>query len=477
MNLKNKQVVALALALLVGSGVFFSAPRSVFASDLSFSLSYMGDANGTIINLDFFYLNPSDVFMIGVPYKINNQISCTYMFVSLSPFQANSIGHMLSYAYSGGTNFSRNMDYSGSFDRFYYNYFSFNIIDPQCDFLYETFYDAVPYHITCLQDMNVVSGIDTYAEYEEYFSGEVADAIYSLLNGHPNDNVESNSSFIYENAVDELGYIVNVHASNAVETETNGGKDWINRIKYSRRTSTDFDLKSDGADVQYFFVFNGVAKTKLGLGSKIDMSEYTSDARYAGNEHTYFSYTSDDWRSVYQDWMNANNLSSTDRVVDTDVEVWMRPILKENIFSPIKVGGWTVLTEDGGTYLIDSDETCNYNDDNSELKPGRDSNSSNGDSAKTDNTQKIGVDLDDSDAVDDALDNGNHVNTTDQIKDQFNDFDLGDLPTILDELGEAAQSFAEVLKVVFSWLPSWVVGSIIAAVFIWIFMLIKRAIF
>lgn len=469
MNKKIKQAVAIALALVMCAGVFLYNPQPVLATvsykpffDISEGLQFsqaVQKSDGMVkIRYVIDSFSDSNIKMFGIKQK-----DMTYYYaISLA-----------SATYTWQKEFFDNNELS-------------NIVTYDCSIVAHLTYDSHIYYYSQLMAASDITSdvldfkcLIPYVVISDDQSVDLAywcDAVFSgVWDEFTFDGVGVSSS--YENAVDDLGYIVDVHASNVIETETNGGKDWINRIKYSRKTSTDFDLKSDGADVQYFFVFNGSAKTKLGLGSKIDMSEYISDARYAGNEHMYFSYSSDDWRAVYQNWMSANNLSSTDRVVDTDVEIWMRPVYKENIFSSTKVGGWTVLTEDGGTYLIDSDETCNYDDDNSDLKPGRDSNTSNGDSNKTDNSQKIGVDLDDSDAVEDGLDNGNHVNTTDQIKDQFNDFDLGNLPTILEQLGEAAAAFAGLIGVVFSWMPSWVRASLIAAVCIWIFMLIKRAIF
>ncbi len=366
MNKNNKQVVALALAFFVGFSVFFSAPSSVFASDLSYSLSYWGNADGSsLINLDFIYSCSSDVFMIGVPYKINNQKSCTYMFVSLSPFQANSKGHFLSTTYSGGTNFSVNSDNWGSFDRFYYNFFAYYICS-QNDFSYKTFYDAVPYHITCLQDMNVGSGIDTLEEFKEYFSGEVADAIYSLLNGCPNENVESSSSSMYVNAVDELGYIQNITTATKNVNLMNANQHSIPVIKFSFSTTTSTGKKiyEEGMDVQYMLTARSFesesdySQKNVYKSAKSDLFFVSKNPNIYDEENSLnkgffnFSAASDTWQSMYSDLKDGMSLFAN---MVYDREFFIRPVYRESIFSPIKYGGWSRVVIDafGKTHVIE----------------------------------------------------------------------------------------------------------------------------
>lgn len=239
-----------------------------------------------------------------------------------------------------------------------------------------------------------------------------------------------------------LGHLVNIQNSNSSLTATNGYKDWSNTVSYDSITSSGYDIALNNGNVEYYFVLQGYYADAFGLGSKNKMIDYISSS-HSISEFS-FTYNSDDWRSMYNEWMSQNDLSSSQRVSSAVMSIWLRPT------NSTSYGDWVVIKEDGSTYLLSSSTPYSGSSEPNviESKPI-------GSSSSISNTQ-----------------NGHSVNTFDQI--ESGDIDFSGIREGLGGIIDLVGDIPSILSKLFTWLPSWVIAFLSTCIALWgIIALIK----
>lgn len=487
MNKKIKQVLVAALALVMCAGALLYDPLPAFAKTYSHSLTFKS-YKSELTYLDMVE-NESDVLPVSIVYKNGSNKVCTLAYFSLGPFGLNTSGHYLDYTASrdGEQIISSSMDCIGSLvaysSKIYYVYARYITPDSN-DF--DAFVNSSTCVVKSLESTNVGTYIDMAGEFETYFTGDVANAIYDALNGKKNDDVQWNdSTSVYENAVDELGYIQNITTATKNVNLMHANQHSIPVIKFSFSTTTSTGKKiyEEGMDVQYMLTARSFesesdySQKNVYKSAKSDLFFVSKNPNIYDEENSLnkgffnFSAASDTWQSMHSELKDGMSFFAN---MVYDREFFIRPIYKESIFAPIKYGGWSRVVIDalGKTHVIEG--TVEGGENNPDATPDSDGQLDDANN-QYDSDHKVGSGDNESDAESNSKD-ASDISVSDFV-DSFKDFDLSSLGNILNQLGEAASAFADLLGVVFGWMPTWVRGSLIAAVCIWIFMLIKRAIF
>lgn len=474
MNKKNKQAVAIALALVMCAGALLYDPHPVMAAEqypvlsngFVFSdISHNGGGyDGYIRNWYISNLESTDAVYALAYYDscdIHDATTHAPQYYYLFSNSAFSFDRTIELDSNGtaqkdeiATNhFSSVTDRTGTLKGYFCPFSVSKVGQKITD--YPIGYDAYKGDLSAYEVMNII------------------------LSGDLLDGLDFGNSSTYEDAVDELGYLQNVaFKSVRVASTTEPPIIYlpIDRFTFSNTTTKDVLMNDVDYDVEYFIVHRSYAsksdydKKNIYKKSWSDLY-YLSKQEHVFNESTvnsidngvlwyYFDSDSSSWVSKISEGLNRTY------AVYSSI-VFMRPIKRDG--NSLKCGGWTKIDFD----LNNSPHVTNghnpFDDNNPQGMPDEDGNFGDIDSEKD-----IDYDIGYGDNVDDAANDNSNI---DDIIDFVNDFDLSSLSNILSQLGEAASAFADLLGVVFGWMPTWVRGSLIAAVCIWIFMLIKRAIF
>ena len=471
MNKKIKQVlvIALALALLLGFGSFVSDPCEVMAAErfqpfsdikVDLQIDEVNQVSDDMLRSQRFVdsFSDSNIKLFGI--KQNGFIHVYAASLASTSFTYRNVqwykGEMTS-SESKNVSLSNKTSYESSC--YFYN--DFWAIPSSSDvFIMRCF---VPYVV--VPDDQVVN------------IGYWCDAVFNgVWDGFTCDFT---ADATYDDAVDNLGYLQNVaFKSVRVASTTEPPIIYlpIDRFTFSNTTTKDVLLSDADYDIEYFIIHRSYAsksdydKKNIYKKSWSDLY-YLSKQEHVFNDSTvnsidngvlwyYFDSDSTSWVSEISEGLNRTY------AVYSSV-VFMRPVKRDG--NTLKAGGWTKIDFD----LNNSPHVTNghnpFDNDNPQGMPDDDGNF-----GDVESERDIDYDIGYGDNVDDA---SNDKSNIDDIIDFVNDFDLSSLSDILVQLGEAARSFANLLGVVFGWMPTWVRGSLIAAVCIWIFMLIKRAIF
>ena len=471
MNKKIKQVIAIALALVMCAGALLHAPHPVMAAELypvlsnGFVFSDInyngGDWNGFIREFYVSNLESADaVYALAyydstVDYNATKKAQSYYLF-SKSKFSfdwtmnVNSNGS--SYKDESSTShYSAVLDNSAALKGYFYPFSCLQTATKITD--YPIGYDLSQGDLSAYEVMNKI------------LAGEDIDGIDGGVSSYERDT--------------SLGALQNIDYRK-IYTKKNGLADKLfYRFTWNRETSTGVDLSLDGYDVLYYWECYSIEKTFTG---KVKQSEslFTDKKLVKGTQDNYYTILQNAYEGqlydIYKKVYDTQPAITKDFDVITVLHV--APAYKESIFAPIKYGLWSHVTFDNaGTARTVQETIGDFNDGNG-LEAGFDIETENedGTSDTSHNKNTVGVGND----IDEAVNNSNHGNDTifdSDFVDSFKNFDLSSLSNILGQLGNAASAFADLLGVVFGWMPTWVRGSLIAAVCIWIFMLIKRAIF
>lgn len=148
---------------------------------------------------------------------------------------------------------------------------------------------------------------------------------------------------------DSLGYLKNVKCTALVindkvqdgnsPNEYAGDKKY--KLSYSYTTSSGFDLRSSGADVQFYVKIKGGYTTLTGKYHSLPTA--LSDSYKAGNGNNYFYIGGDSNVSLnvlFGQFRNEASLFA--KTIDSTIYVYMRPV------SNGKYGGWTRCKFDNG---------------------------------------------------------------------------------------------------------------------------------
>lgn len=472
MNKKIKQAVAIALALVMCAGALLHDPHPVMAAEqypvlsngFVFSdISHNGGGyDGYIRNWYISNLESTDAVYALAYYDSCDAHDATahapqyYYLFSSSAF---SFDRTIKVDPNGTTqkdeivtnHFSSVTDHTGTLKGCFYPFSVSKVGQKITD--YPIGYDAYKGNLSAYEVMNKI------------LAGEDIDGIDGGISSYERDTSLG--------ALQDIDY-------RKIYTKKNGLADKLfYRFTWNRKTSTDVDLSLDGYDVLYYWECYSIEKTFTGKIKQSD-SLFTDKKLVKGTQDNYYTILQNAYEGqlydIYKKVYDTQPAITKDFDVITVLHV--APAYKDSIFAPIKYGLWSHVTFDNAGTARTVQETVSDLKDGNGLEAGFDIETENedGTSDTTHNKNTVGVGND----VDEAVNNSDHGNDTifdSDFVDSFKDFDLSSLGNILNQLGDAASAFADLLGVVFGWMPTWVRGSLIAAVCTWIFMLIKRAIF
>lgn len=478
MNKKIKQVIAIALALVMCAGALLYAPHPVMAAELypvlsnGFVFSDIdhngGDWNGFIREFYVSNLESTDAVYALAYYDSSLDFNATkkpqgYYLFSKSKFSFDWTVNLNSNGSShkdesSTSHYSAVLDNTATLKGYFYPFSCLQTATKITD--YPIGYDLSKGDLSAYEVMNII------------------------LSGDTLDGIDFGGSSTYQDAVDELGYIQNITTATKNVNLAHANQHSIPVIKFSFSTTTSTGKKiyEEGMDVQYMLTARSFesesdySQKNVYKSAKSDLffvSENPNiyDEKNSLNKGFFnFSAASDTWQSMYSDLKYGMSFFAN---IVYDREFFIRPVYRESIFSPIKYGGWSRVVIDafGKTHVIEG--TIQGGENNPDATPDSDGKLDESNN-QYDSDHKIGSGNNESDAESNSKDASDIFGS--DFVDSFKDFDLSSLSNILGQLGEAASAFADLIGVVFGWMPTWVRGSLIAAVSIWILMLIKRAI-
>lgn len=278
----------------------------------------------------------------------------------------------------------------------------------------------------------------------------------------------SDSKAVYST---DLGHLQNITCStlvtdsNAVGDKTNntanrysGNKTW--KYTYSYATSTGFDLRQDGADVQYCVKIKGGYTTMT--GSYNSLPTVVSDYCYVGNECNYF-------------YIGANGLSLNDlyakfrtdasmwaKTIDDTVYVYMRPVYCNG--SKWTYGEWAKFYFKDGSFVNDgvveigttSTGGISSEDDGVE------------DDFQTSGTDTPQVSIGEGTDLDDAESNVKPSGSSAAIGDDV----FQNIQSLVSQIGQIPAIIAKI----FSFLPSWCLALVAVGFSMVVFLIIYKLI-
>lgn len=269
----------------------------------------------------------------------------------------------------------------------------------------------------------------------------------------------------------DLGHLQNIICStlvtdsNAVGDKTNntanrysGNKTW--KYTYSYATSTGFDLRQDGADVQYCVKIKGGYTTMT--GSYNSLPTVVSDYCYVGNECNYF-------------YIGANGLSLNDlyaefrtdasmwaKTIDDTVYVYMRPVYCNG--SKWTYGEWAKFYFKDGSFV---------NDGVVEIGTTSTGGISSEDDGVEDDFQTSGTDIPqvsigEGTDLDDAESNVKPSGSSASIGDDV----FQNIQSLVSQIGQIPAIIAKI----FSFLPSWCLALVAVGFSMVVFLIIYKLI-
>lgn len=299
-------------------------------------------------------------------------------------------------------------------------------------------------------------------------------SVYNVLTTGKDSNYEKyvpeydNGSASYNS---ELGHLQNIACStlvtdsNSVGDKTNntanrysGNKTW--KYTYSYATSTGFDLRQDGADVQYCVKIKGGYTTMT--GSYNSLPTVVSDYCYVGNECNYF-------------YIGANGLSLNDlyaefrtdasmwaKTIDDTVYVYMRPVYCNG--SKWTYGEWAKFYFKDGSFVNDgvveigttSTGGISSEDDGVE------------DDFQTSGTDTPQVSIGEGTDLDDAESNVKPSGSSASIGDDV----FQNIQSLVSQIGQIPAIIAKI----FSFLPSWCLALVAVGFSMVVFLIIYKLI-
>lgn len=249
------------------------------------------------------------------------------------------------------------------------------------------------------------------------------------------------------------------------------------RFSWSGRTSTGVDLSKDEYDIIYYWECYSIEKTFSG---KIKQSDSLfSDKRLVKNtQENYFTILQNAYEGqfydIYKSVYDTQPFLTKDFQVITKLHI--APVFRSGDVN--QIGLWTHVTFDNaGTTETVQDTVGDLADgDGLEAPFDVETDFPDGTSDILHNKNTVGVGSDINEALHNSASGNSTIIDTDLL-DSFNEFDIRSLDDIFIQLSQGVKGFANLFNIVFSWVPQWLQYSIIAAISIWVFMLIKKAIF
>lgn len=442
------------------------------------------DSNYTVT---YEYKNSGNVMTASVLYKNGSYDACTTLAVSLTPFIPINGCYVNIYHHNSHLGSNKTAVLTSGDLSIYVCFLTYYSSIINCDFN-DLIYSSDAIVRTCQFD-DFDTYVDTEDEINKYFSGSIANVLGQMLfmnkseglewiNGGPSDN---------ENAVDEIGYLQNISCvTNNIDVSSSHTIPVL-KFSFSTTTSTGKKLYDDGMDVQYMLTAQSY-DGKSAFDSRTVCKSAKSDLfLLSDNEHVYddshlnslntgtlwFSSTSDTWQNMYSEIKDGLSAFSN---MYFERQFFLRPIYRENVHAPVQYGGWSRVTINTDGSIDVEDGFIPQSDENPDSSPGSDGNLDN-----VTNEYKGEHSIGSGDNLDDAESNSKEwdkvFDSVDDIMDTFDEFDIRSLDDIFNQLSQSVKGFANLFSIVFSWVPQWLQYSIIAAISIWVFMLIKKAIF
>lgn len=231
----------------------------------------------------------------------------------------------------------------------------------------------------------------------------------------------------------DLGCLQNIGREVIYKRASGTNQDYKFKFTYGLTTSTGFDLRTEGADVEYVIKIKGGYDTLF--GNYYSLPTVVSDSYYSGNGMSYF----------YIDSETFNNLVLSFRTDDVPITatlnfteyVYMRPILKDGTCT--YYGLWSKVYGDEGDYKVDYGTTPDGNV--SDEEDGEDDSFTS--FGSDDVTDSIGGGDDWDEAESNSKTNDDTSVDTDDL--------MENAESIVKQIGQIPQLIADL----FSFLPSW----------------------
>lgn len=231
----------------------------------------------------------------------------------------------------------------------------------------------------------------------------------------------------------DLGYLQNIGRQVIYKGASGTNQDYKFKYTYGLTTSTGFDLRTEGADVEYLIKVKGGYKTLF--GNYYSLPTVMSDSFYAGNGMSYFYIDSETFNDLVLSF-RTDDVPFTASLSYIEY-VYMRPILKDG--ADVFYGLWSKVYVEDGSYKVDYGTTSDGNV------------SAEGD-GEDDDFNSVG-----SGGVSESLGSG-----SDWDEAESNSKPSGSTSTTDDELLEQAESLVsqigeipQLIATLFSFLPSW----------------------
>lgn len=427
-------IFCFVFTLILGSKNVYADETS--SKTLSYSCNVFGE--------DYFYQlsnAPADTICVGMNMKGSFRLA----FYSLSPFSS-SVLH-----YTKFVNGELKEDVSGNATDHSYTYTS--DYGTRCVY-YTGGYEAM------LSYFGGYSGYSLYVNCTSYEDGYEKICEY-LIDGRVSDGMEIISN---NESSSDLGYLQNIQCTTLVKnayTDTSneyaGEKKY--KFSYSLTTSTGFDLRSSGADVEYCIKIKGGYTTLL--NDYKSLPTVVSDCLSAGNGNFNFYIESGVLNELYSSFRSDASMMA--KTIDSQIYIYMRPIQSENGVK--KYGGWSRIKFDKGNIQV-SQLTV----DNGTTSTGAISSEADGeeDDFVIENSTTGNSSYGSGSDFEEAESNASSSNTNSSNWEE--DETLEYVKSYVQMIGE----WPVIIGSIFSFLPDWVLGTVSVSFALILFLIIYK---
>lgn len=232
----------------------------------------------------------------------------------------------------------------------------------------------------------------------------------------------------------ELGHLQNIRRQARFLGSSSGtNQDYQFEFSYGLTTSTGFDLRTEGADVEYLVKIKGGYETLF--GNYYSLPTVKTDSFYAGNGVDSFVIYSETFNNLVQSF-RTDDVPITASLEYTEY-VYARPILKDG--ADTYYGLWSRIYSEDGSYRVDYGTTP----DGMVSTEGDTENEEFESVGSDDVDNSLGSGSDWEDAESNSRPDNNNSLTDDELIEQAG--------SLIEQIGEIPQFISEL----FSFLPSW----------------------
>lgn len=424
--------------IFVGSSDVYASPvkdkNGFNCTDVDASFSYLltggnlGGISDPTITLDI-VPGSSSVYVIPLMYLYKDEYYVEFYMASLKPFT------------------------------FTYHHTGFDA-DP----IYVSF-SSNGYYVTVQQNVDIGSVINTSFSYlfSDSLSGHDK-LVFSYLNGTcPDENIYPMDSSFDEVSAEydpNIGYLENVQSKNLFLNDSpsieSGDVPYMEKISYNYKTSTGFDIRQKGVQIQYGFYVHGYGRFLGGIGSKIDVPDYKSPFYYSSTDVNYITINNTMFTSLVDSWKAGTDKLHAFSGVYYGIDKWLRVVYFDG--SKSYYGGWTQIS-------VDEDD----NDSISIVNQG------------VTNDGQIGSNLDridDSSTLDRYSGYGDTFEEAEINSNYVNDSNAsGDVQANFNSLVSMVGNIPIIFSRLFSFLPPWCLAFVGICFTILVVLMVKSAIF